>query len=402
MTIYRHPRAALLLRNGDSSGPAAPPFSVEWLLRGIGADSRFVTDVLGDLLEERARRKQRDGAVAARWWYLREVLRSAPHVAWNAVRYGGVRGRARVAAWLVAVVLVPLVVLVAQIMDGGSVARQVARLVVEPQGVRDISDGLVVNTVHPVQLSVHALDAKGHALPSADVSYRWISGDPVSVSPSGVVTCSQLGDALLRASIGRVSTPVLVRCRPVRKLLAESWLQLVVGDSARSLSFWALSPDSQVVHRLTGDIYVDDSTVASLAGARIRALTAGHTRVTMHVGDSQTSTLVSVYEPVRTLDGLRPDQRFVAAPVRLAPGETIRWSLPRGHFVLDYDPDFSSQPLPKIALSGWIACAPAVIRTIQPVSCLVGGPGASLRISHPGTRTSSITGVIHLERQRSK
>jgi len=61
-------------------GHSAPPQRIEALLQSLGADPDFADDVLGDLAEEFSLRCRWDGAPAARRWYYREALRTAPHL----------------------------------------------------------------------------------------------------------------------------------------------------------------------------------------------------------------------------------------------------------------------------------------------------------------------------------
>ena len=56
------------------------PRRVEALLQSLGADPEFADDVLGDLAEEFEVRCRWDGALAARRWYYREAVRTAPHL----------------------------------------------------------------------------------------------------------------------------------------------------------------------------------------------------------------------------------------------------------------------------------------------------------------------------------
>jgi hypothetical protein len=366
------------------------------VLHGLGAHPAFADAVLGDLAEERVRREAEHGAVAARCWYAREAFRSAPHLLGNAVRHGGPRGRARVVAVLAALALVPTAALIAFLLRNGPPAR----LVVDRPGGGDVSDGIVVNTRHPVQLAMRALDAKGRVLRSTDVQFRWVAGVPLGVTPSGGVTCTHPGDATVRAAVGTLSTILLLRCRPVREVRTQMGIQFVAGDSGRELSFAALDPRGRPVNLLTGELHVQDSTIATLKGIRIRPVAPGRTLVTVRIGDGEGRIGVVVYEPVRTLDGLRIDQRFVVAPVRLARGDTIRWPLPMGLFHLQYDRASDAQPIPTFAADGLIMCMPDFGPTVDHVYCLVRGPGATLRIAHPGTGAPEIVGTIALARQK--
>jgi hypothetical protein len=178
------------------------------------------------------------------------------------------------------------------------------------------------------------------------------------------------------------------------------WISLVAGDSGHDLAFAALAPDGRPVTLLAGELHVEDSTIATLTGIRIRPVAPGQTFVMVRIGDGVSRTGVSVFERVRTLSGLRPDQRLVVAPVRLARGDTIRWPLPKGRFWMQYDRASGAQPIPTFAVDGQIMCMPepALRPAVDNFACLVRGRGASLRITHPGTATGEIAGSVTLVR----
>ncbi|MEA2765121.1 MAG: hypothetical protein QOK07_1525, partial [Gemmatimonadaceae bacterium] len=69
-------------------------------LLALGSDPSFIADLLGDLSEEYADRAASDGNFAARVWYVRELVRSTPHLVWSAIQNGTPSGRARLAACL--------------------------------------------------------------------------------------------------------------------------------------------------------------------------------------------------------------------------------------------------------------------------------------------------------------
>jgi hypothetical protein len=386
MTRTHNPRTSSALRRYADANKASSQPVVERLLHFIGADLAFADDVLGDLAEERARRAARDGARFASWWYAREACRSAPHLAWNAVLHGGARGRAHVAAIVAAMALLLTVAVV--VLNGGEPVA--VRLEVDGQRTANASDGVIVNTRHPVLLAMRALDAKGMPLSSTGVRYRWMSGAPISVSANGVITCSYAGDALLRASLGAVATTVRIKCLPVREVLAHMWIQFTAGDSSQELSFVALDPDGLPVNRLAGVLRVKDSTIAMLKKGRIYPLSPGHTQVVMRFGDGAATTQISVYERVATFEGLRDDQRLVIAPVRLAPGDTIRWPLPKGLFWLQYHRESEYSQMPTLAVDGPVVCMPAFGPSVERVDCLVRGAGASVRIMHSGAAPSAL------------
>jgi hypothetical protein len=219
--------------------------------------------------------------------------------------------------------------------------------------VAGIADTVVVNNRRAVQLPIHVLDAAGHVLPDTGVRYRWTAGTPISVSSTGVVTCTQSGDATVRASLGALTTQLFLRCRPVRDVRGLRMMNLVVGDSAQDIPFEAVDVDGRPVTMLTGQVTVGDSTIATLDGLRIRARAPGATDVTMRVGDREGFMTVHTYERVRTPEGIRPGQH-VAVPVRLAGGEMRQWRIsasPETYF-LAMLPDRDEQQMPRLAILG--------------------------------------------------
>lgn len=364
----------------------------ERVLHSLGAHPSFADALLGDLAEERARRASERGATSATLWYLREALRAVPHLLLNALRHGGAPGRARAIAVMVGVAALPALATLALLQEPPP-----ARLVVDGQGGGE--EGIVLNSLHPVQLAMHALDEKGRTLTKTQVQYRWIGGMELPVTANGVVTCRNEGDAELLASAGKVQTTLLVRCRPVKRLYTDMWLQLVARGAAQPLGVFAFGPDSAAVTLLAGDIHVGDTTVAMLSGRGIRPRAPGHTVIIMRIGDAEAITGVSVYEPVPSLATLRPEQKFVVAPVRVARGDTIHWPLPRGLFWLAYRRTSDAQSLPQFDVTGPVMCMPDLGADVSHVSCLVRGAGASIRITHPGTVAGAIEGRLALERR---
>src|SRR4029078_8766230 len=119
------------------------------------------------------------------------------------------------------------------------------RLSVTP---RTGDDTVVVNQMHAMRLGALVLDQYGRRL-RADtaVQYRWISGDTVRVASNGEVRCIDHRDAVVRAAFGALFIQIILRCRPVCSIEAVTWLDLVVGDSTRDLSFVAHGPDGRAV-----------------------------------------------------------------------------------------------------------------------------------------------------------
>jgi hypothetical protein len=246
--------------------------------------------------------------------------------------------------------------------------------------VAGISDTVVVSSRKPVQIPVHVFDASGHVLETTGVRYSWTSGVPVPVSAAGMVTCTQPGDAIVRASLGEVATSVLLLCRPVRDVRSLRMMNLVVGDPAQELPFEAVGVDGRPVTLFTGQITVGDSTIATVEGPRIRARAPGSTGLTMRVGDRLAFASVHVYERALTPEGIRPGQH-VAVPVRLAGGEMRRWRIsasPETYF-LTMIPDSDEQQMPRLAIVG-ANCGPAL--DAHSFFCLA-QHGASVIVYHP-------------------
>ena len=95
-------------------------------------------------------------------------------------------------------------------------------------------DTMVINQIRPTRLHSLLLDQYGRRM-RADtaVRYRWITGDSVQLSANGDLRCTQRREAVVRATFGRLMQEFILRCRPVASIEAPSWLDLVVGDSAR-------------------------------------------------------------------------------------------------------------------------------------------------------------------------
>ncbi|HMG71595.1 MAG TPA: hypothetical protein VK544_10810 [Gemmatimonadaceae bacterium] len=390
------------------------PLLTERTLLALGADPAFIGDLLGDLSEEYAHRAERDGIFAAKWWYAREMVRSTPHVIWNAMRHGTPRARARLAAGMLAVVVSLSVLTIAWLARNGPPARLVV-------GAGSDSNGIVVNNLEAVQLSMRVLDAAGHRLQRTDVRYRQVSGAPIPVSPRGAIKCTRRGDVIVRASLATLTRDFVVHCEPVRKIREAGWGNFVVGDPAATLTVDAIGLDGEPVTRIAARLRVFDSTVATLdSSGRLRPLRPGYTSVDMEIGDRVVRAEVMVFEPVRTFEGLRPDQRLVVAPVRITRGASIRSPLPTGVFYLWFSADSSEAPPMRgfvglgsgsstnvqspinLSVAGLIICTP--MPQPQPgvlgAWCRARAPGAALILTYSGPAgPNEIVGSLALERQ---
>jgi hypothetical protein len=382
----------------------------ERALLALGGDPAFITDLLGDLNEEYTHRAAQDGVHAARLWYLREMVRSTPHLVWNAIRHGTPNARARLLASMLAIVVTFSSLTVAWLTRNGPPARMVV-------GAGIDSDGVVVNNVEPVQLSLRVLDAAGHRLEQTDVRFQRMSGAPVPLSPRGVIKCTQRGDAVVRASLATLQRDFVIHCQPVRTIRGLEWGNFMAGEPARTLALDAIGLDKQPVTRIAARLRVVDSTVATLTdGGQLRPLRPGFTPIEVQIGDNFADAGVTVFEQVRSFDGLRPDQRWVVAPIRLARGESLRFPLPTGLFFLAFGADssnvpatrgFSSVPLAQspvtMSVVGPIMCMPELGPGVLDTHCLARTLGATLTLTRSKAGgAAEIAGTLALERQEQR
>lgn len=378
--------------------------TAERLLLALGADPAFVDGVFGDLAEEYAHRLAADGPRVAWAWRLGELTRSMPHLVRSALRHGGPRAYLRLGAVAAMIVLSLAVVALAIAMRDGAPASLDA-------GPAFADAGIVVNNTRPVQIEMRVLDKAGHRLSADSVRFAWISGSPLTITPTGVLTCTGRSDARVRATLGAIFTDVDVRCRPVVELRAATWIDFVAGDSApRHLPFEALGLDGYPVTELRGAVRLFDQDIASLDGASIRPKGEGATVVRVQVGEQEARMRVVVYTPVASFDGLRDEQSYVSRAVRLARGDTVHWSLPNGSYWLKYLPRRPNEAPPTITVAGAIGCmqgdgihAYRVPEGVYGTYCLVQrGGSASVMLAHGEFGAEWVEGTLTLERMQAR
>jgi len=210
-----------------------------------------------------------------------------------------------------------------------------------------------VNGLKPEQMPMEVLDRSGNVLPDTGVRYEWTSGLPIAVSTRGAVTCPRAGDATVRASLGTLATPILVRCRPVHEIRVYGGVRnLVVGDPPQDLVFEAVDSAGRRVTEVAARVRYD-STVIALERWRIRARAPGWALVEINIGDQSAFYPVHVFERASTVDGIRPGQHL-AVPVRLAAGEMRSWELPASPPNYDFQllPDQGTAPTARLAVLG--------------------------------------------------
>lgn len=245
-----------------------------------------------------------------------------------------------------------------------------------------------MNNLRPVHLPTRVVDARGHDLEATGVRYQRTNGAPMSIAANGIVTCNQAGDATVRASLASVVTNIVVRCRPVRKLTAARMLELTVGAPPEELPFEAEGLDGKPVSLLSGQLTIDDSTIATIEGQRVRARAPGGTHLTMRVGDREAMTGVLVYGWRSTPERLKVGER-VAIAVRLAQNEFRRWTMSPGLYWVAMLPD-DERPIPGVTISG-ANCGAQI--DPQHFFCLAKRE-ATITVFHPQATTREVGGAL--------
>jgi hypothetical protein len=244
-----------------------------------------------------------------------------------------------------------------------------------------ISDSVIVNSVKTARLSVQVLDARGRELPSNGVQYRWTSGDSISLTADGRVTCSRQGDAEVRVSLGDLSRRLHVLCRPMRSIEVKLSGELVVGGAPQQLMLTALGVDSQPVTLVAGHATVRDTEVVVMRGLTVIPKVQGETTVEVELGDCMTWLTVSVNERVGSAGNLRPYEEFVVAPLQLVPGEIRSWRITPGVYdiTLERGANSTAEMLLGTIVTNCIVDGGAV----QHYHTCIARKGASVVVRHP-------------------
>jgi hypothetical protein len=262
-------------------------------------------------------------------------------------------------------------------------------------------DTLVVNQTHPTRLSVSVVDQYGRRLRSdTAVRYRWIKGDSIALSSKGELRCENQSDAVVRATFRSLVQQFVLRCRPVASIEAPTWLDLVVGDSTRDLSFVAHGPDGRAVTELRGAVTVPDGAIVAAEGTTVRPKRSGQTVATVEIGDAEASIPIVVYQPVKSFVNNSPRERLMAMPVSLARGDTIEVPLPKAAFWVTYFSKDRSATPPTIELQGPGSCTTGDgvrVRRIEDGEyakyCLAGN-GTRMMIAHGAAGAARVSGIV--------
>ena len=265
-------------------------------------------------------------------------------------------------------------------------------------------DTVVINKTRATRLSVSVVDQYGRRLKSdTAVRFRLISGKSIELSATGETTCTRNGDAVVQANFLRLTKAFVLHCRPVASLEAPSWMDFVVGDSVRDLSFVARGPDGRMVTELRGNVTMTNASVAELRGTTVRPKRPGRAMAIVEIGDASARISVQVYQPVTSFVDNPSREGLSAMRVRLGRGDTIVVPLPKAAFWVKYfSPERGVAP-PTIELRGNGSCTTGDGVRVQRVEedeyakyCLT-GDGDSIMIAHGATGAKVVTGAVALQ-----
>ncbi|MGH7653847.1 MAG: hypothetical protein ACREN6_04205 [Gemmatimonadaceae bacterium] len=314
-------------------------------LIAIGVDARVVASVRTDLTDEFEERLGRDGILAAQAWYVCEGVRSLLALAHYAVMRSRRNRHLVTAAVLLASATTALVI---RAQPGAP-----DRLLL---GAPTLDGAFVINAAHGGQMPIRVMDARGHQLAARGMQFHLREGKNVSVSPSGQVSCYANANAVAAVSLDDVATTFPLACRPVRALRVNTSLSVIAGGDARPLPFSAVGTNGRPVLQVRGSMDVEDTSIATVAGGRVRAKRAGETVVDVYVGAQAARVRVAAHEMVSRFTRSPGDSRFQAVPVSLIAGESRQWPLPTGALWLKYIPRTGGAISPTIEVHGPVHC----------------------------------------------
>jgi hypothetical protein len=261
-------------------------------------------------------------------------------------------------------------------------------------------DTVIVYNREPIQLPVRTVGQPGRAVDTLRPHFVWLSGDSIPLSETGIIVCLKPGLTILGVTLGTTFARVVVRCRPVRSVQMAGPLNLVVGDSLQPpLQVRVLGLDGQPMGGVAGKVTVSDSRIVKVEDSHVIPLSAGHSWLWFTAGDESAEIIVHSYEPVATLDHLRPDEDHVAVRADLRTGESRQWSLPPGHLVIAIRTDRSVAEGLGVHVEG--ANCETMTLVKGGFACL-SRAGASISVSRPATSHEGVVRVqVLLRRTRA-
>jgi len=261
------------------------------------------------------------------------------------------------------------------------------------------ADTVVLNHRGPVRLPVRLLDDAGRELERRPLRVEPVRGTQLRLADDGSVTCLGHDDAVVRVSAGRATTLASVRCRPVAGIrLPPVRLRLALGGPPQALTFGAVAPDGAPVSLFVARLRAQDTTVVRLQRDSVVPRALGETWVDVEIGDCRAALLAEVVARVADPSTLRPHEEFMLSGLRLADGETRRWSVVPGLYELALESVGGASGGLLLRGTGF-TCARFPGDPGQHYSCMA-APGAEVRVeSHRTQRSHRPVGTLLIRRR---
>ncbi len=173
-------------------------------------------------------------------------------------------------------------------------------------------------------------------------------------------------------------------------------MQFILGDSSQEMQIDVRGMNGERLDTFAMAVTLTDSMVVTVQGLRLRPKSIQGTVAEVRVGDESARFGIHVYERATTLDGIRPEQKFVAVPLHLVSGEVRRWHLPTGQWMFTMMPYEDEGRGLRLRIEG-ANCVPATLTRRRIVCQTV--KDAWVIVYHPSTRAAPALGGTLLVRR---
>ena len=166
------------------------------------------------------------------------------------------------------------------------------------------SDTVIVNTTMIGGLGAQVVNRDGVVLPRMPIRYSTTTPDSIAIVYENGVQCRHDGVTRVMLSAGRLTSPAMVRCHIIEKLVAEGVVCTRLGDSPVPMSVAAFDHDGNAIP--SPRIYIkSDSTFVRVANGFITPLKAGDGDVDYTSGRRRAVTLLRVLDTAAVVDSSR-------------------------------------------------------------------------------------------------
>jgi len=257
------------------------------------------------------------------------------------------------------------------------------------------SDTVIVNSRESVPVNLRLVDSAGVARQAKGAVIRLVRGD-VELSKDGQVKCNRSSDVEIAATLGNLSTRVILLCRPIVSIGMPRVLRLAVGSPPTRLDVGAVGVDGESIDMIAGTASISDTQVATLVEGEVRAKARGVTAVEVEAGGCAIQVPIEVFESNPKSDDLLPHQQY-AESLSVSAGEIRNWRVPPGRYEISL---FDAKGAPQFLrlATHEMNCA-ALPRAEQQYSCIA-RDRASVIVHHtePAGRGRNSRAVLVVQR----